>query len=437
MYVHPARSDEDALSQAKTLSAILAVTVFEAARRGATRHTAFSCEPELAEPEGTSRPLAIERTTKRLRTHVRQLKRALTFMKGAARNKQRGEIKEAGIALKLYVEEANLQKKEIDRRSALTPFQRNPWTAAGECLDRTDPIQEPERSYPTVPLQEVENFFAASLSKPEENHSIPPVEFLGPRPDIDMPWSDIDAEMIASGVSSQALGRLLPGSDTVSNALLKRCSPVFVHIAQVFNDILKFGVCPPAWKSAVTRLIHKGGPTSTMENWRPISLTSCIGKLFHSILSHRILQHSLDSHALDTSVQKGFLPHMNGTVEHTQVLCELIEHQRRHKRQYLLAQFDIKNAFGSIPHAVLLQSLKWARVSPILINYISALYKGASIQIKCAEGLTKSIEIGRGGITRRYTVADLIQLGNGIGFFASSVQVAHSTESLGMERKLF
>ena len=133
-----------------------------------------------------------------------------------------------------------------------------------------------------------------------------------------------------------------------------------------------------------------------MENWRPISLTSCIGKLFHSILSHRILQHSLDSHALDTSVQKGFLPHMNGTVEHTQVLCELLEHQRRHKRQYLLAQFDIKNAFGSIPHAVLLQSLKWASVSPILINYISALYKGASIQIKCAEGLTKSLEIGRG-----------------------------------------
>ena len=61
-----------------------------------------------------------------------------------------------------------------------------------------------------------------------------------------------------------------------------------------------------------------------MENWRPISLTSCLGKLFHSIISHRILHHALDSHAIDTSIQKGFLPHMNGTVEHTQVYVKYV-----------------------------------------------------------------------------------------------------------------
>ena len=177
---------------------------------------------------------------------------------------------------------------------------------------------------------------------------------------------------------------------------LKRCPSNYSVVAQVFNDILKFGVCPATWKTAVTRLIHKGGDTKLMENWRPISLTSCLGKLFHSIISHRILHHALDSHAMDTSIQKGFLPHMKGTVEHTQVLCELLEYQRRHKRQYCLAQFDIKNAFGSVPHTVLLQALKWARVSPIIVQYIEQLYEKASIQIKCAEGLTKPIPIDRG-----------------------------------------
>ena len=107
--------------------------------------------------------------------------------------------------MKLYVEEANLQKREIDRRWALTRFQRNPWTAAGECLDRTDPIRNPRR----LTLQ----YLFKRLRTSSRHHcqnlkriTAYPRRVLGPRPDIDIPWSDIDAEMIASAVSSKRSG---------------------------------------------------------------------------------------------------------------------------------------------------------------------------------------------------------------------------------------
>ena len=394
-FMHPARSKEDALFQAEVISAILAVSVYETAKEiNPTR--GFLLRTRTGRSKRSSRPLAIDRTVKSLNLHVRQLKRSLTFMHGPERNAQRGRIKEAHKALKLYEEEARLQKMEIERRWAQTQFQRNPWTAAGECLDHHDVDRDGKDSlYPTVPIQEVERFFETSLTKPDGTFSIPPDEFTEPRPREHMEWVEIDGPTVAAAISSKRSGAA-PGSDTITNILLKRCPSIYSVVAQVFNDILKFGVCPPTWKTAVTRLIHKGGDTKLMENWRPISLTSCLGKLFHSIISHRILHHALDSHAIDTSIQKGFLPHMNGTVEHTQVLCELLEYQRRHKRQYCLAQFDIKNAFGSVPHTVLLQALKWARVSPIIVQYIEQLYEKASIQIKCAEGLTKPIPIDRG-----------------------------------------
>ena len=103
------------------------------------------------------------------------------------------------------MEESSLQRKEIDRRWALTRFQRNPWTAAGECLDRVDPsTSETETSYPTVPVQEVERFLCGSqVSRPEEIHKIPPAEFTKPIPLDEMQWSDIDSDMIAAAVASK------------------------------------------------------------------------------------------------------------------------------------------------------------------------------------------------------------------------------------------
>ena len=99
---------------------------------------------------------------------------------------------------------------------------------------------------------------------------------------------------------------------------------------------------------------------------------------------------------INTSVQKGFLSRMNGTIEHTQTLCEILTQQRRNKNQYCLAQFDLKNAFGSLSHDVIHDSLNWIRAPTVIRSYDASLYDNSSLQVCCSEGLSKPIPVGRG-----------------------------------------
>ncbi|RMZ94989.1 RNA-directed DNA polymerase from mobile element jockey-like [Brachionus plicatilis] len=53
------------------------------------------------------------------------------------------------------------------------------------------------------------------------------------------------------------------------------CGPDLIH-----NLILQEGIVPKAWKSAnITMISKKSCPTQAPSNYRPISITSCLGKL--------------------------------------------------------------------------------------------------------------------------------------------------------------
>ena len=73
---------------------------------------------------------------------------------------------------------------------------------------------------------------------------------------------------------------------------------------------------PPDWCIAKSILIHKKDDPASPSNFCPIALTSCIGKLFHKILSRRLEKFLVENGVIDTSVQKGFVTGINGVLEH-------------------------------------------------------------------------------------------------------------------------
>ena len=79
--------------------------------------------------------------------------------------------------------------------------------------------------------------------------------------------------------------------------------PLYVEL---FNLIFDTGVVPEVWLTGLVKPIYKGkGDRNQPENYRPITLLSCLGKLFTSILSDRLNTFADELHLI-SETQTGF-----------------------------------------------------------------------------------------------------------------------------------
>ena len=80
------------------------------------------------------------------------------------------------------------------------------------------------------------------------------------------------------------------GLDNISNEMLQIAAPscrLFLQL--LFNKIYSTSYFPSPWKTAYITTLHKNGNRQDPANYHPISITSCFGKLFTSILNTRLM----------------------------------------------------------------------------------------------------------------------------------------------------
>ena len=75
---------------------------------------------------------------------------------------------------------------------------------------------------------------------------------------------------------------------------------------KLFNTILSLGTVPNIWGNGNITPIFKSGAKNPSNYWG-ICVSSCLGKLFFSILNKRLLGHAVSLNVLHKS-QIGFLP---------------------------------------------------------------------------------------------------------------------------------
>ncbi len=147
--------------------------------------------------------------------------------------------------------------------------------------------------------------------------------------------------------------------DQVPYQIFKRCSSLNAALLGLFNYCWSTSTIPSAWKTAEIKLIDKSSVTEdpqTTANLRPIALTSCIGKLFTTLLKNRWLEFMLENGYLDRSIQKAFMSATPGCTEHHSKLATILSEAR--KKHKSLAWLDLANANGSVHHSLIQFSLK-------------------------------------------------------------------------------
>ena len=96
------------------------------------------------------------------------------------------------------------------------------------------------------------------------------------------------------------------GPDDIHGKVLKNCRDSIAYpLSCIFKISYNIGQIPDEWKLANVVPIHKKGSKASVENYRPISLTSLVMKIFERIVRDDLMakcQHKLHQN------QHGFLP---------------------------------------------------------------------------------------------------------------------------------
>ena len=81
-----------------------------------------------------------------------------------------------------------------------------------------------------------------------------------------------------------------PGIDRINNKLIKHLKPALINFLHFFfNLCINFGIHPSSWKIAKIIMLHKAGKLEDLVgSYRPLSLTSCLGKLLEKAVADNL-----------------------------------------------------------------------------------------------------------------------------------------------------
>ncbi len=185
------------------------------------------------------------------------------------------------------------------------------------------------------------------------------------------------------------------GIDNVSNEMLKVFTNLKIGskiIKSMFNEV--FGRYPEIWKEGMLKPIFKKGDKSQPTNYRGITLTSCLGKMFNQILNERLI-HVFELYDIFPDNLMGFRQNMR-TSNNVFILKTLIDKQFTKKDKLFCCFVDISKAFDRVWRKGLLYKLNNYGISGKMLETIKELYTNTRNRILLNNSMTEQFEINMG-----------------------------------------
>ena len=179
----------------------------------------------------------------------------------------------------------------------------------------------------------------------------------------------------------------------LSAEYLKHSGKVLVdEITAIFNQILQSKTVPDAFKSGIlTPVLKKSKDPTVLDNYRGITVTPIISKLFESVLLPR-LSETFEQSPLQFGFTKGLSP----------VMAALIVSEARAEaklntcKPLFLVTLDSQKAFDVVNHTILLDKLYETGIHPALWTIVKDLYSGLTSKVKWLGELSSQFRIRQG-----------------------------------------
>ena len=191
------------------------------------------------------------------------------------------------------------------------------------------------------------------------------------------------------------------GYDRIPNFIAKDLVRIFaMPLMSIYNNPLTTFTFPRIWKTAKVTPIFKSGDKAKVENYRPVSLIPVFTKIFEKIM-YRILSTILQSKLSNN--QHGFMKGRS-TVSNLVIKAEYIAEGLETGDQVDVIYLDIRRAFDSVNHNIIIQKLSKFGLSVQLLKLIKS-YLSDRQQFVCYSG----------SVSRKYAVRSGVPQGSVLG----------------------
>ena len=177
-------------------------------------------------------------------------------------------------------------------------------------------------------------------------------------------------EDIISAISEISVGSAA-GPDGVPAILLKQCAKSLAYpIRILWEESYRRGEVPSFYKESHVCPIFKKGDRSKTANYRPVSVTSHVVKVFERVMRKKIVTH-LESRDIISSKQHGF---RSGRSTLTQLLAHTNEvyNGLRSDLDVDTIYLDYAKAFDKVDHQILLLKMARYHINPKIIKWVNS-----------------------------------------------------------------
>ena len=237
--------------------------------------------------------------------------------------------------------------------------------------------------------------------------SLDPLHYMQPNQGRNFKSHDIneeDLKKVFSGLknSSGGFDRVRP---SVIKSVFDQIKYPLIHL---INISFRYGIFPDSLKLAIITPIYKQGNKKLASNYRPISVLSVFSKIFEKLM-YKQLSNYLNCNNILYIHQYGFQE--GYSTDHALItVTNYIYKAFNDKEQAIAVSIDLKKAFDTIDHSILLRKLSHYGIKNNSLSWFASYLQNRHQKVKFKNNVFSDYGIMKCGVPQGSTLGPLLFL---------------------------